>query len=131
MQSQQSTAGKNKKKNDKRGRTKEDKYFKMKQTNSNIVEVTNKQQDPILISQLSSDHVMTPEILSVDHMTSEQDHVTSEQHHVQDHVTSAQDDVTSDMHLVEQDHVTTQQEHDSGDHEVSVQHNVTIEDHVS
>ena len=127
MQSQHPPAGKNKKKNDKRGRRKEDKYCKAKQTSSDLVEVTNKQQDPVLVAGLSSDHVMSSEVSLVDHMTSEevnvfteQDHMTSEQHHVlseqdhvlseQDHVTLTPDNVTSDLHLVEQDHVTSEQD---------------------
>ena len=138
MQSQRPSAGKNKKKNDKRGRRKEDKYCKAKQTSCDLVEVTNKQQDPVLVAKLSSDHVMFSEVSLVDHMTSEevnvfteQDHVTSEQHHM----LSEQDHVTSEQHhmLSEQDHVTSGQDHVTSeqDHLTSGQADVISQDHMT
>ena len=65
-----------------------------------MVEVTNKQQDPILIATTlaSPDLHQSSEIL--DHVISEQEHVSSKQDHLnseQDHMISEQDHMTSEQ----------------------------------
>lgn len=112
------------------------KYPKAKESSS-LVEVTNKQQDPILIAQVvSSDNIEPDDVekpsedLMLDHVILEQDHVILEQDRVtlkQDFMAQVENSRQDDQVVFERD-ASSQEDHMT-DCTTLEQHHVTLEEH--